>query len=205
MQQPTYEELNKISSQVREEKKQKYIEKINIAKNDAINHITQGCFEKMTNAASNGFTKVDIYSFSWIEDPKEVFDKHGNKTIFEGNIRLLDLITKSNQDFIQTLNNFFNKDCEAKYYCGVYKKKDNDDGIYTWHIFVSWAPLNEYVKKEHMDEDIYEKKHYERSGRGGRGGRGGRDGRGVRDGRGGRGRHDGRGSLIPNNQYQKKM
>ena len=197
MQQPTYEELNKLSSQVREEKKQKYIEKINIAKNDAINHITEGCFEKMTNAASNGFNKVDIYSFTWIEDPKELFDKYGNKTIFEGNIRLLDLITKSNKDFIDSLNNFFNKDGQSKYYCGVYKKKNNED-IYTWNVFVSWAPPNEYVKKEHEDENSYEKKSdYEHSGRIGRGGRGGRSGRGGRGGR-----HH---SPISNNQYQKKM
>ena len=181
MQEPSYDELKNITSQVREEKRQKHLERIKIGKDDAINHITQGCFDKMTNAANNGLDKTDIYSFTWVKDPNDLHDENGNKTIFEGRVRLLDLITKSGPDFIDSLNKFFNKDGETKYHCGFYKKKDDNSGIYSWCIFVSWSPR----KPSHES--------FQNTGRGGRG-RGERSGRGYggRNGNFGRGRGRGR-------------
>lgn len=197
MNQPSYDELKNITSQVREEKRQKHLERIKIGKEDAIKHITEGCFDKMTNAANNGLDKTDIYSFTWVKDPNETHDENGNKTIFEGHVRLLDLITKSNRDFINSLNNFFNKDGETKYHCGFYKKKDIESGIFSWNIFVSWSPKKQrfYEINENDDENYeqpYIKHSYYSSSTKGRGGRG----RGRSDARGGRGR---------NNQYQKNI
>ena len=136
MEKPTFEQLRNITSQVREQKNQKNQERIQAGRDDAIKHITEGCFDKMTIAAGNGLDKIDIYSFFWVEDPNDVEDKYGNKTVFEGNIRLLDLITIGNKEFISDLNKFFNTDGEEKYKCGVYKKLDNTSGIYSWNIYV---------------------------------------------------------------------
>jgi hypothetical protein len=176
---PTYEELNNIASQAREERKQKHYERIRTGRDDAIKHITEGAYSKMTEAAANGFHKVDIYSFCWVKDPAATCDENGNKTVFEGNVRLLDLITKSKRDFISSLNSHFNKDEVDKYHCGIYKKKNDDSGLYSWNIFVSWAP-----RKEHNSNFSSENSQHKTSrnenfrGRGGRGGRGGRSGRG---------------------------
>ena len=196
-QQPSYDELKNITSQVREEKRQKHLERIKIGRDEAIKHITTGCFDKMTNAANNGFDKIDIYSFNWVKDPNETHDENGNKTIFEGHVRLLDLITKSNRDFISSLNNFFNKDGETKYHSGFYKKKDNETGIYSWNIFVSWSPRKlRFHESSNSDENHEPVKRSQYSGRG----------RGRDEGRGGRGRNEGRGGRGGrSNQYQKNI
>jgi hypothetical protein len=191
MQQPSYDELKNITLQVREEKRQKHLERIKIGRDEAIKHITEGCFDKMTNAANNGLDKTDIYSFTWVKDPNETHDENGNKTIFEGHVRLLDLITKSNRDFISSLNNFFNKEGETKYHCGFYKKKDNETGIYSWNIFVSWSlrkpKFHDSLNDGDENQEPVKRSHYSGRGRG-------RDGRGGRGGRGGR-----------SNQYQKNI
>ena len=196
MQQPSYDELKNITLQVREEKRQKHLERIKIGRDDAIKHITEGCFEKMKNAANNACDKTDIYSFTWVKDPDKTHDENGNKTIFEGHVRLLDLITKSNRDFINSLNIFFNKDGETKYHCGFYKKQDIETGIYSWNIFVSWSPRKPRFHESSNDENHEHVKRSQYSGRG----RGGRD---VRDGRGGRGGRGGR--ECRSNQYQKNI
>jgi len=171
IQQPSFDELKNTTLQVREEKRQKHLERIKIGKDDAIKHITNGCFDKMKIAASNGLDKTDIYSFTWVKDPDNTHDENGNKTIFEGRVRLLDLITKSNRDFFNSLNIFFNKDGETKYYCGVYKNTDNKTGINSWNIFVSWASRKPRLSDSNNDENHYRKRS-QYSGRGrGRGGR----------------------------------
>jgi len=177
---PTYEELNNIASQAREERKQKHLERIRTGRDDAIKHITEGAYSKMTEAAANGLHKVDIYSFQWVKDPEATCDENGNKTVFEGNVRLLDLITKSKRDFIVSLQSHFNKDDVDKYHCGVYKKKNDDSALYSWNIFVSWAPRKEQNSK-FSSQNNQPKTPRDENFRGGRGGRGGRTGRGGRD------------------------
>lgn len=137
--QPSYDELNTVTSQAREEKKKLHFERIKLGREDAIKHITEGCFEKMKDSANKGFDKTDFYSFSWVENPEDKCDKNGNKTVFEGNVRLLDLITKGKHDFIKALNMFFNTEGESKYHCGFYKKRNQTTNLDVWNIFVSWS------------------------------------------------------------------
>lgn len=181
MQQPTFEELTTATNKIREEKINKNIERFKIAREDAKNHITEGCYEKMMNSANKGFNKTDIYSFLWESDPKAIVDSKGNKIIFEGNVRLLDILIKGKDEFINDLNNFFNKDGETKYHCGFYKKNTTIPNESIWNIYVSWA-----VRENKVQND-FERGRCERGERGGRGGRGGRGIRGGRGGRGGRG------------------
>lgn len=187
MQQPSFDESKNITSQVREEKRKQFLEKIKIGKDDAIKHITNSYFDKITNAVNNDLDKTDIYSFTWVKDPDKTHDEYGNKTIFEGHVRLRDLITKSNRDFFNSLNTFFNKDGEKKYHCGFYKNKDNETGNDIWNIFVSWAPRKPRLPNSYNDENHEHVKRSQYSGRGS-------DGRGGRGGRGGR-----------SNQYQKNI
>lgn len=160
MQELSFDELKNITLKVREEKKEKHIERIRLGKEDVIKHITEGCKQKMINAASNGLDRVDIYSFKWVKDPSQAYDEDGNKTVFDGNIRLLDLITKSKNDFIQSLNTFFNKDGEMKYHTGVYKKRYNEDGAYSWNIFVSWASKKPIFNKSLKDNSSTQNSQY---------------------------------------------
>ena len=144
----TFEELRNITSKVRENKKNEYIEKIKIGSQDAIKHITQNCYEKMIEASKKGHDKAYLYSFQWTNEKDSVCDKNGIKTLFEGNIRLLDLLMKDKVNFINDLNKFFNKDCENKYHCGFFKSKEE------WIIYVSWSNLEEKDKKKYSNKKI---------------------------------------------------
>lgn len=128
----SFEELKQSTSQVREEKKKQHSERIKLGSEDAIKHITQGCSEKMKESASKGFDRVVIYTVKWVKNPDDTHDEDGNKAIFEGNVRLSDLLTKSKNEFLSDLNIFFNGSGEQNYQCGVFKGTDS------WNIYVSW-------------------------------------------------------------------
>jgi len=140
----SFEELKKLTHEKKEENKIKFSDRIKIGRDDAINHITQGCYDKMKLSASKGFDTSIIYSFSWVNDPEAKVDNNGNKTVFEGNIRLSDLINKDRINFIEALNKYFNHDGEDKFHC--YVKKNNFKGETVWTINVSWGekPQKEY-------------------------------------------------------------
>jgi hypothetical protein len=147
----TFEELTNITSKVREDKKNKYIERIKNGREDAIKHITQNCYEKMAESAKKGYDKAYLYSFQWTPEKDSIYDKNGVKTLFEGNIRLLDLLTKGKTEFINDLNKFFNRDNEKKYHCGFFKQKDNENEI--WNIYVSWSSNLEEKEKNNKNQD----------------------------------------------------
>lgn len=134
----TFEELINITSKVRENNDVKKLEKIKSAREDAIKHITESCYEKMVESAKKGRDKANLYSFQWVDDKESTHDKNGVQTIFGENIRLLDLITKDRIDFIKDLNSFFNKEGETKYKCGFFKNINDKDKSETWIIYVSW-------------------------------------------------------------------
>lgn len=136
----TFEELTSITTKVREDKNNKYFERVKNGRADAIKHITENCYEKMAESAKKGYDKAYLYSFQWTPDKNDICDKNGVKTLFEGNIRLLDLITKGKTEFINDLNKFFNKDNENKYHCGVFYQNNNGSKI--WNIYVSWSDIN---------------------------------------------------------------
>lgn len=193
----TFEQLNKITSEARKENYTKSVERISKGRTDAVKHITEGCVQKMIKASESGQDKAILYSFQWIEDPKEVFDANGVKTIFEGNVRLLDLMNKGKREFIQELNTFFNKDDKSKYHCGFFKSKDNDTNIESWNIFVSWSQYDPHRTPNGEHDGVQYGGRGNGSGRGrGNGREGGREG-GRESGRGngrGRGREGGRGN-----------
>ena len=143
----SFEELISITSKVREDKKNEYNEKIRIGREDAIKHITHNCYEKMTESARKGFDKAYLYSFQWTDNKNDICDKNGVKTLFEGNVRLLDLMTKGKTEFINDLNKFFNKDNENKYHCGFFK--DTDNGNQIWNIYVSWSDMKKNYTSNH--------------------------------------------------------
>lgn len=136
----SFEELKNLTSQVKEDKKSKLMERVQLARNDAVSHITQGCYDKMKQSAINGHNSAVIYSFEWTQDVDALTDLHGNKVVFEGGIRLLDLIKKDNKQFFDDLNKFFNKNDNEKFHCGF--RKENINNVNKWSIYVSWADKN---------------------------------------------------------------
>lgn len=140
----SFEELKKLTCEKKEENKIKFSDRIKIGRDDAINHITQSCYDKMKLSASKGFDTTIIYSFSWVSDSEAKIDNNGNKTVFEGNIRLSDLINKDRENFIEALNKYFNNDGENKFHC--YVKKNNFKEETVWTINVSWG---ERMQKEY--------------------------------------------------------
>ena len=145
----SFEQLTKITSQVRDEKKNKNVERIKEGLDDAVNHITKDAFKKMELSASNGYDRTLLYTAEWTKNKNAQTDDKGNQKIFGDNVRLFDLIDKGNNEFKAALDNFFNKDGNSKYNC-FFKKKYHDGNFQAYNIFVSWGDnvKNKY-KKEH--------------------------------------------------------
>jgi len=140
-------DLKSITKNARETQKSELSNRIIIGREDAIEHITQNAVNLMKESAINGKDRAIIYTFNWVESPTDTHDKDGNQTMFKGNIRLLDLVTKGKIDFLNDLNKYFNKFSEnEEYHSGVYKTKDNK-----WNIYVSWSDEDEY----HKDDILY--------------------------------------------------
>jgi hypothetical protein len=143
------DELNKITEKAREEKRKNFLDRIEKGRTDAIKHITEGCIEKMKDSASKGYGKTILYSFQWVKERDDKVDANGNKVIFEGNVRLLDLINKGKNEFLNDLNKFFNKDGNDKYHCFIKKNnKDEETNLCTWTIYVSWSNKPYYEKNK---------------------------------------------------------
>jgi len=158
----SFEELTKITSQVRDEKKHKNNERIKKGLDDAVNHITTGSYEKMTESASKGYDRTLLYTAEWTKDKDAVHDEKGNKKMFEGNVRLFDLIDKGHIEFKTALDNFFNKDGSSRYHC-FFKKKYNDGSFNSYNIFVSWGtpetgkkPFKKPNNRVTQNEDSYD-------------------------------------------------
>jgi hypothetical protein len=138
------DELNKLSSIIKEEKKNNFIKRIENGRKYAINHITQNCYDKMKEAAINGKDNVDIYSVRWEKDEMCEIDSDGNKRLFgttDAKVKLLDLI-KKDEYFLIELNKFFNKKETDHFYCGI--RKENIEGNNKWIIYVSWSDKNKF-------------------------------------------------------------
>ena len=154
----SFEELQKLTHEKNEEKKIKFSDRIKIGRDDAINHITQGSYDKMKLSASKGYDTTIIYFFSWVSDPEAKVDNNGNKTVFEGNVRLSDLINKDRVNFIEDLNKYFNNDGENNFHC--YVKKNNFKGETVWTINVSWGKKNENLyQNKYTHSKKYGNKH----------------------------------------------
>ena len=188
MQETQFEEQQKtfLSKEEREERKKKFFDRINLAYEEAVSHIVEGSSSKILEAESTDKDQAILYSFRWVENPDDEHDQLGNKTVFTGKVRLLDMLTKGKRQFMKLINDYFNKDQpEPKYHCGVFKKRDFETNKDTWHIFVSWSKRDPFVP-------VAERKprnHGPVSGRGGSG-RGGFRPQGRGSGRG-------RGSFQP--------
>ena len=158
----SFEELTKITSQVRDEKKHKNNERIKKGLDDAVNHITTGSYEKMTESASKGYDRTLLYTAEWTKDKDAIHDEKGNKKMFEGNVRLFDLIDKGHVEFKTALDSFFNKDGSSRYHC-FFKKKYNDGSFNSYNIFVSWGtpetgkkPFKKPINRVNQNEDSYD-------------------------------------------------
>jgi hypothetical protein len=149
----SFEELQKLTNEKKEEKKTKFFDRIKIGTDDAIKHITQDCYDKMKISASKGYDTTIIYTFSWVSDPDAIVDNNGNKTVFEGNIRLLDLVNKDRINFIEALNKYFNNDGEDKFHC--YIKKNIFKGESVWTINVSWGSKSRNLHTKNNEENIH--------------------------------------------------
>lgn len=143
-------DLKSITKNARESRNVEFNNRITIGREDAILHITNNAVNLMKESAINGKDRAIIYTFNWVKSPTDTHDSDGNKTVFKGNIRLLDLVTKGKIDFLNDLNKYFNNFSENnEYHCGVYKTKDNK-----WNIYVSWSD------KPDREEDYYNKDDY---------------------------------------------
>lgn len=150
----TIEQLISNTNKVKEENRKKEMERINIGRKEAIETIVKDCENKMLESSLEGFDKAILYSFEWVSDPKATTDSKGVKTVFGENVRLLDLIKKSKDEFIKDLNSFFNKDGETKFHCGFFRKmRENDNMPDIWNIYVSWAPIFTRHSKESNDKE----------------------------------------------------
>jgi len=140
----SFETLVSKTIEAKKTKIDSYTEKLNNAYLEARNEIVKGCREKMERDASKGYDKSILYSFEWVDDPKATTDKNGNKTIFTGNIRLLDMLYKGRPEFMKLMNDYFNRGQETpKFHCGFFRKTDDETNLVNWSIFVSWAPYRE--------------------------------------------------------------
>ena len=132
-------ELKQIALNANNEKREKNIKRICYGQTYAIKHIINGHKEKMLESANKGETYTLLYTFGWVDDPSETHDSNGNKTLFEGNVRLRDLILfNKGRPFLKELNEQFNIDGENKYHCYI-RKLVEKDGTSSWNIYVSWA------------------------------------------------------------------
>lgn len=145
----SFEELTKITTQVRDEKKNKNVERIRKGLEDAVNHITTDAFKKMELSASKGYDRTLLYTAEWTKNKDALTDDKGTKKMFGDNVRLFDLIDKGHIEFKTELNNFFNKDGNSKYNC-FFKKKYNEGNFQAYNIFVSWGDntVRHQYKKE---------------------------------------------------------
>lgn len=107
---PAFDEITKITEQVKKEKEIDFLKKMENGRNDAIKHITIGCKEKMFDSAKKGYDKTILYSFKWTDEKKASEDSDGNKTEFVDDVKLHDLI-KKDTNFIKELDSFFNNHC----------------------------------------------------------------------------------------------
>jgi len=154
----SFESLVSMTNEAKKIKNESYDEKLNIAYEEAKNEIVKGSFDKMKKDASEGYDKSILYSFEWVQDPKATTDKNGNKTVFSGNIRLLDMLYKGRPKFMKILNDHFNKGYDSpKFHCGFFKRTNDKTKLDNWFIFVSWAPYREPVEKDESN-DIHDRK-----------------------------------------------
>lgn len=157
----SFEELNRETMIAREEKKMKAQERYNIAYAEARDKITEGNVEKLKDASSQGKSQAILYEFEWVPEKTKEFDENGIQTVFHGNVRLLDILTKGWKIFKNMLEEYFNAGEEEKpYHCGYFKKFDEDKNITKWYIFVSW----DTSRKEYKYDD--RRTSYKSGGRG---------------------------------------
>lgn len=117
-------------------KKAEFYNKINTARKEAIEVITNNAITKMLRSVKNGFNRTILYKYQWSPDRDSVYDPVGNRIIFGDGVRLSDLIRKGGKQFFRDLDDFFNKNGDQKYFTGIYPKKYDDVTI--WNIYVSW-------------------------------------------------------------------
>lgn len=149
---PAFDEITKITEQVKKEKKTDFLKKIENGRIDAIKHITTNCKEKMLDSAKKGYDKTILYSFKWTDEKDASEDSDGNKTEFVDGVKLHDLI-KKDTNFIKELDSFFNKNGENKFHTGVFPKKDKKN-ILTWNIYVSWGVKYEKKPKKTSKKEL---------------------------------------------------
>lgn len=155
----SFESLVSMTNEAKKNKNDSYAEKLNIAYEEAKNEIVKGSFEKMKNDASKGYDKSILYSFEWVEDSKATTDRNGNKTVFTGNIRLLDMLYKGRPEFIKLMNDHFNKGYDSpRFHCGFFKRTNDETKLDSWFIFVSWAPYREPSDDTRDSRDTNERK-----------------------------------------------
>jgi hypothetical protein len=136
------EKLTKITLEAQQKLDNKKNERFKIARQELINHITKDFSQKMIEAANNGFNQAILYSVGRAKDKSSNVDSDGNIVKFGENVWLSDILTKGENEIINDLNNFFNKDNKSDYHCFVTIKRDFKTNELKYKIFVSWASEN---------------------------------------------------------------
>jgi hypothetical protein len=132
-----FEKVSKLTKDVKQSNVKIFQEKINIARNEAIEHIMINAPEKILLSANKGHSKCPIYIFNYeIDFNKSDNDSNGNKIIFNGNIHLSNLVTKGRSEFIENLRNVLNKD-GGNFDISISQKKTNGNNT-KYFIFAEW-------------------------------------------------------------------
>jgi len=151
-----FSDLIEITNKSREDKKSEFYERIRIGKEHAIRVITEGAYEKMRASALKGYNSADLYSFGWSKNKEDTTDVDGNLTVFDGNIRLLDLIKKNNS-FLKELSDHFNKNPGDSFECHI-RKQDTNNRDSKWIIYVSWCRTNDRQNEKKYNRKVQHNK-----------------------------------------------
>jgi hypothetical protein len=130
-------------------------DKFNQAYREARDEIVKDAEFRMEEVKSKNEEQAILYTFHFAKDASSKVDSNGTKIVFGEGIRLLDILTKGRQSFLNVLNEHFNKDGETKYHCGFFKKyREDGSGINDWNIYVSWAPLKPRTEKKNPPKKV---------------------------------------------------
>jgi hypothetical protein len=159
----SFTEANKLTDETILQRKLAYEESTDKAIKEAVFEVTKDAFQKIRNVCtkiSSVHKKrfVEIYSFEFVKDKSQLYDKNGSKVIFNG-IRLSNILKYNHNRFIKELEDFFNEDNEGesgKFYCYYrFWKKDDDS---KWSIYVAWNNKSEEKEKVQVKRPSYHPK-----------------------------------------------
>lgn len=114
----------------------------------AFDHIVENSSEKIRKAAENGRTRTYLYTWEYVNDPKD-------KTYCFNGVRIMDLLTKNDAPLLKNLRNHFNPDNDQdgfKIGWRKFEKRENEATRYG--LYVSWyKPQHKNDKEQNAEAE----------------------------------------------------